>query len=82
MDTTIYVNVPTAMVEKYVKDFELLPGGEHRESVLSLRSSVMTVLFTLWENPEFAEQMEYHNDFVKALAMREALCQLGIFYDA
>jgi hypothetical protein len=82
MGETIEIQIPEAMVIKYVKDFELLPGGGHRDSVLELRKSIMTVLFTLWEAPELMDEPKYHDDLVKALAVRQAMCELGIFYDA
>jgi hypothetical protein len=82
MEGEIVIGIPEAMVMKFRKDFEMLPGSEHRDSVLELRKAVMNILFTLWEHPDLTEDEEFKNDLVKAMAMRQAMCELGIFYDA
>ena len=67
---------------KYLKEFEKLPGSGDRDSVLMLRKSVQKITDLLYESPELLHNSEYVEDLQKVLAMRAAMHDLGIFYDA
>jgi hypothetical protein len=74
--------VPDLLIDKYTKDFEGLPGSGQRESVMQLRMSIDDILDYIAEEPEMLEEFSIRSDFVKALAMQEAMGQLGILHDA
>lgn len=74
--------IPDFLIDKYVKDFDGLPGSNQRESVIQLRQSTEDVLDYIAEEPEMLHEKEYLNDFVKALAIRQALQYHGVLYDA
>jgi hypothetical protein len=74
--------IPDFLIDKYVKDFDGLPGSNQRESVIQLRQSTEDVLDYISEEPEMLHEKEYLNDFVKALAIRQALQYHGVLYDA
>ena len=76
------VDVPDTLVTKFTKDFEGLPGNGHNESVMQLRSAIYEVLDLVEEDPELLDEKEYMLDFVRALAMQQALANHGILYDA
>jgi hypothetical protein len=74
--------VPDFIIEKFLKDFNGLPGSGDRNSVLQLRNAVGDIMDAITECPEMLEEPVYLSDFVKALAMQEAMSKLGILYDA
>ena len=74
--------VPDILIDKFVKDFDGLPGSGQRSSVLDLRESIEEVLDFILEEPEMLHEKIYLNDFIKALAIRQALQYHGVLYDA
>jgi len=74
--------VPDFIIEKFLKDFNGLPGSGDRDSVLQLRDAVGDIMDAIAECPEMLEEPVYLSDFVKALAMQEAMSKLGILHDA
>ena len=74
--------IPDILIDKFVKDFDGLPGSGQRSSVLDLRESVEEVLDFISEEPEMLHEKVYLNDFIKALAIRQALQYHGVLYDA
>jgi hypothetical protein len=74
--------VPDLLIDKYLKDFEGLPGSGNRESVMELRMSIDDILDYIAEEPEMLDEFVIRTDFVKALAMQQAMGKLGILYDA
>jgi hypothetical protein len=75
-------DIPEILIDKFIKDFECLPGSGNRESVMQLRMSIDDILDIVAEEPEILEEKEYMSDFVKALAMQEAMAELGILHDS
>lgn len=75
-------DVPEVLIDKFIKDFECLPGSGNRESVLQLRSAIDDILDIVAEEPEILHEKEYMSDFVRALAIQEAMATLGILHDA
>jgi hypothetical protein len=49
---------------------------------MQLRMSIDDILDYIAEEPEMLEEFSIRSDFVKALAMQEAMGQLGILHDA
>lgn len=76
------IDIPEFLIDKFVKDFEGLPGSGNRESVLQLRNAVDDILDVVAEEPEILNEKEYLSDFVRALAMQEAMAELGILHDS
>ena len=64
--------IPDFVIDKFIKDFDGLPGSGDRESVLQLRDSVEEMLY----------DKSCVADFIQAIAMREALQYHGILHDA
>jgi len=76
------LEVPDLLIDKFVDEFEPLPGGQNYEAVCILREMIEEVFDVFAEDPDMLEEDEYKADFIKAIAMREALIEHGIFYDA
>jgi hypothetical protein len=74
--------VPDLLIDKFLKDFDTLPGSGYREGICQLRESIDEILDIVAEEPEVIEEPEYLSDFIKALAMKQAMGELGILYDA
>lgn len=75
-------DIPDFLIDKYVRDFDQLPGSGQRESVLELRVAIEDVLDYIAEEPDMLHETSIRADFVKALAMQEAMHELGILYDS
>jgi hypothetical protein len=74
--------VPDLLVDKFLKDFETLPGSGYREGVYQIRDSISEILDIVVEDPEILHEPEYLTDFIRALAMRQAMEKLGILLDS
>ena len=59
-----------------------MPGSKDRSSVYMLRDSVFEILDIVADDPELLDEIEYREDFVRALAIRQAMSTLGILYDS
>lgn len=75
-------DVPDLLIDKYVKDFNGLPGSGLYQEVNMLRDSIDTILDVVVHDPEILHEEDYLSDFIRALAMKTALEKHGIFYDA
>jgi hypothetical protein len=74
--------VPEILIKQFEKDFDGLPGSKNRESVYQLRGAIYEILDIVADDPEILDEKEYREDFVRALAMRQAMSTLGILYDS
>jgi hypothetical protein len=70
------------LIDKYIKDFEGLPGSGQRESIMQLRMSIDDIFDYIAEEPEMLDEYEIRSDFVKALAIQKAMGKLGLLHDA
>lgn len=75
-------DIPDFVIEKFIDDFKGLPGSGNREPVLQLRASTEDILDLVAEEPEILEEAEYLADFIRAVAVQEALRHHGLLYDA
>lgn len=75
-------DIPDLLIDQFLKDFDGLPGGKHREGVLQIRGSIDEILDIVSEDPEILYEKEYLDDFIRALAMKQAMGRLGILYDS
>ena len=85
MQVTCYgkeFDIPDVLIDKYVKDFDCLPGGKNREGVLQIREGIEYILQVVANDPEALSEWELKRDFIKALAMKQALGELGILLDS
>jgi hypothetical protein len=74
--------IPDILIDKYSKDFEGMAGKSLREEVLDLRDSTNSVLEYVEEEPEALEDQEVLYEFINAMAVRQALKNHGLLYDA
>jgi len=75
-------DIPDVLIDKYIKDFETLPGSGQRDSVMQLRMTIDDILDYVAEEPDMLHEFEIRADFVKALAMQQAMGELGILHDS
>jgi hypothetical protein len=75
-------DIPDLLVNKFVKDFNSLPGSGYREGICQIRESIGEILDVVAEDPEMLHEPEYLSDFLRALAMKQAMDNLGILYDS
>ena len=75
-------DIPDLLIDKYIKDFEGLPGSGQRESIMQLRMTIDDILDYVAEEPEMLHEKDILSDFLKALAMQQAMGELGILHDA
>ena len=78
----VELEIPDLLISQFTKDFDSLPGSGARESVCQLRETIGEILDVIADEPEIIEEREYMEDFIRALAMRQAMIELGILYDA
>jgi len=74
--------IPDLLINKFISEFDALPGSSYREGVYQLRDSINEIVDLVAEDPEVLHEREYLEDFLKALAMKEAMQKLGILYDS
>lgn len=74
--------IPDILIDKFYRDFDGLPGSGQRENVCQLRSCIDDILDIVAEEPEILDEPEYMVDFLRALAMQQAMKNLGILHDA
>lgn len=74
--------IPDLMIEKFIKDFDGLPGRGLRNEVNMLRDSIGSIFNVVMQDPEMLHEQEYLTDFIQAMAMKKAMEKHGIFYDA
>lgn len=75
-------DIPDLLIEKFIKDFDGLPGSGKHEEINMLRDSIENVVETVAEDPDILYEPDFLSDFIQALAMKKALEKHGIFYDA
>lgn len=75
-------DIPDILINKYIKDFDGLPGSGDYESIMQIRNSVHDTIDMVAEEPDIIHEPEYLLDFIRAMAMRKALETHGLLYDA
>ena len=75
-------DVPDLLIDKFVKDFDGLPGSKNYDSIITLRECINTIIGVVADYPEVIQDPIQRADFVRALAMKKAMEKHGIFYDA
>jgi len=75
-------DIPDLLIDRFIHDFSVLPGSGHREGVCQIRESINDIIDVVSEDPEMLHEPEYLSDFIRALAMKQAMGELGILYDS
>ena len=77
-----WYEIPENLIQQFMVELHpaTLPG--ERESLEEIREMTGLVLDTIRSEPELMDHKEYEDDYIKAVAMREALARFGILYDA
>jgi len=72
------IEVPQTMVDEYYVEFHNIS----REALEEIRDLISITIEIVHDEPELLMYNEYKNDLIKAHAMKLALQQRGILYDA
>ena len=75
-------HIPDELVDEYVIDFMPLKNFGHRDSLITLREDIIDIFDVVMQDPEALYEPEFLEEFVQTLAMRQALQNIGILYDA
>jgi hypothetical protein len=76
------IDVPDSLVDKFTKDFDSLPNSGQREAINELRNGVYEVMLLVQMDPDMLDDLAYRKDFVNSLAIKKAMENNGIMYDA
>ena len=76
------VNVPDSLIDKLTKDLDVLPGGHNYHDVVILRESIYEIMELVKLDPTMLDEADYKEEVINALAMRQAMKNNGILYDA
>ena len=74
----VTLEVPQEMIDSYVVEFHNIS----REALEEIRDLISITMEIVEDEPELLMYNEYKNDLIKAHAMKLALQQRGILYDA
>ena len=73
--------VPDDLINKYTKEFEVLPNSGLRDEIILLRDSVYQILLLVSLDPDMLTEEDYRKDFINALAIKKALSNNKILHD-
>ncbi len=76
-----HFDVSNALIKMYTKDFEVLKDINMRDDLNGLRNAVYQVLVLSVNNPKMLDKKLYYEDFINALAIKDALSALNILHD-
>lgn len=74
--------IPETMIDSFMVELHEVTQPGNRDSLEHVREITGLVLDTLTDDPELMRDKEYEDDFIKAHAMRQALANYGILFDA
>ena len=76
------LEVPDSLIKKLTKDFDILPGGHNYTEVVVLRETIYEIMELVKLDPTMLDEAQYKEEVINALAMRQAMKNNGILYDA
>ena len=76
------LEVPDSLIKKLTKDFDILPGGHNYAEVVVLRETIYEIMELVKLDPTMLDEAQYKEEVINALAMRQAMKNNGILYDA
>lgn len=74
--------IPETMINSFMVELHEVTQPGNRDALEHVREITGLVLETLADDPELMRDKEYEDDFIKAHAMRQALANYGILFDA
>lgn len=80
LNTKLYI--PDSLIDHYAEDFSVLQRIRHRDSLMDIREQIVEIFEIAAEDPEVMYDEDYLEDIIEALAMRQALIELKMMYDA
>lgn len=75
-------NVPDGMIENYKNDFHDMKMRHDRDTLTFFRNAVIIMLAMAKKDAGLLKDPEFVKDIIRALAVREALKQTNMLYDA
>lgn len=75
-------DLPDILVDKYIEDFKGLAGRGDRTPILQLRDMTEDTIDMIAIDPDILHEAGYLEEFLNAIAIREALRYHGVLYDA
>ena len=76
------LDVPDTLIKKFTKDFNVLPGGQNHNEVVVLRETIYEIMELVNIDPTMLDDFVYKKEVINALAMRQAMKNNGVLYDA
>jgi hypothetical protein len=76
------LEVPDSLIKKLTKDFDILPGGHNYAEVVVLRETIYEIMELVKLDPTMLDEAQYKEEVINALAMRQAMKNNGVLYDA
>ena len=76
------LTIPENLINQFMLELRPVTEPGERESLEEIRDMTGLVLDTIRNEPELMDNKEDEDDYIKAVAMREALARFGILYDA
>lgn len=76
------IEVPESLISKYTKDFDVFQNNKSRDEVNELRNSIYEIMLLVQMDPTMLDEPPYMNDFVNSLAMKKALENNKVMFDA
>ena len=77
-----FFEIPETMIREFMNEFNGIAQPGNREDLEEIRDTTTIVLLMMHEEPDLLEDKEYEHDFIKAHAMRQALHNYGVLFDA
>ena len=75
-------HIPDELVDEYASQFMPLKKWDNRGNLNILREDILDIFDVVMEDPEALYDPEFLEEFVQTLAMKQALQNLNILYDA
>lgn len=75
-------NVPDNMIENYKSDFQDMKMRYDRDTLTFFRNAVIIMLAMVKKDAGLLKDPDFVGDIIRALAVREALKQTNMLYDA
>ena len=75
-------HIPDELVDEYANQFRPLKKWDNRGNLNILREDILDIFDVVMEDPEALYDPEFLEEFVQTLAMKQALQNLNILYDA
>lgn len=75
-------HIPDELVDEYAVQFHPLKRWDNRDNLVVLREDILDIFDVVMQDPEALYDPEFLEEFVQTLAIRQALQNIGILYDA